>query len=236
MSFAEDGFDVWRGGLPLDLVTAAGNEIRDFFAAGAGGSDLETDLRPADRGLERVFNIQSAVPETARLWTNTRLLEQAATLIGVESLQVFYTQAILKHPMPAAVPSAGHGIIGWHQDFAYWRGVTAPRMLTAWIPFAAVEPDGGGVVYRHRTATTDSAMLKGFNNVDLATASGDAGPSHGPSLDIGDVAFHHCLTPHASLQNRSKVSRLALAVHLLDVALLPIDLSRCHHSLAFLGG
>lgn len=137
----------------------------------------------------------------------------------------FYTQTIMKYP--TSTPKKG--AIGWHTDYAYWQGAAAPRLITAWIPFSRVGTGSGGL--RYIVGSHKNGQLRpGFNNPDL-TSSETTVEGH---AEVGDVLFHHCMTVHGSAENTSCSPRLALAVHLIDRSLVPVNLSQCHHSLAWL--
>ena len=232
--FSAQGCHVWRGGLREDEVSAVGESIMKYFSHDLIDSALITDLRRHSHGLERVFDLQTALPEISGLLVNSRLLCMAASLLKVEAVRVFYTQAIVKYPAQRPTDHT-YGVVGWHKDFAYWLGARAPRMITAWIPFVDTSADLGGLHYVDGSHRDRGTVTKGFNNPDLGTLN-EVERVISPELSIGDVAFHHCLTTHASTPNKGAGPRLALAVHLLDVSLAPVNLALCHQSLKFLEG
>lgn len=225
--FNVSGFHREKAVLNKAVLQNLSTRITSFLDEEMATTGLVVDARREEGSLDRVFNIQDVIPEVRSLWEDSALLAIGADLLQVERVVPFYTQTIMKYPSP----TPKRGVIGWHTDFAYWEGAGAPRLVTAWIPFAAVRAESGGL--RYVLGSHQKAQLRaGFNNPDMTSSQATA-EAH---AEVGDVLFHHCLTMHGSAENTSAAPRLALAVHLIDRSLVPVDLGRCHHSLAWLAG
>lgn len=226
MNFERDGVQLIRGCLDKDLVALVRLELLDWFAGGMERTQLQVDGRRESHSIDRVFNLNSELPTIERLWAESSIKEVAAALLGVDSVGIFYTQTIMKYPALGT-----SGTIGWHSDFAYWGGASHPNLITAWIPFQRVDESGGAVHYlkgSHRDSeSAEKAMFKSEYLVGAESAFIGA-------CSVGDVLFHHCLTVHGSPSSRSREGRLALAVHLADEDIVPVNVSRCHHSLKWL--
>ena len=145
----------------------------------------------------------------------------AARLAGTTEIRLFHDQLVSK-PAGQNVQEAN---IGWHVDAAYWQTCTSRSMLTAWVPFQDVTEEMGPITFIEGSHKwPDTEWMKTFNDRDLEkleqsfTATGQTMKKVPVPMKRGQVSFHHCLTIHGGLPNRSATDRIALAIHLQDEA------------------
>jgi ectoine hydroxylase-related dioxygenase (phytanoyl-CoA dioxygenase family) len=143
----------------------------------------------------------------------------AARLAGTHTIRLFHDQLVCK---PPHIPG-DNTAIGWHTDRAYWHTCTSTSMLTAWIPFQDCTVEMGPLMVvdgSHRWPGSDG--MRTFNDRDLDRLEKSFQTNGAPVKKVtqvlrkGQVSFHHCLTLHGSLPNRSQKTRLALTVHMQD--------------------
>jgi hypothetical protein len=145
----------------------------------------------------------------------------AARLLGVEGIRLFHDRLIVKPPDLPGNETA----LGWHTDRAYWRTCTSTDMLTAWIPFQDTGRQMGSLAVMngsHRwpgndwMATSHERDLAGLEQ--QVSSGGEAIRKVTLEMQRGQVSFHHCCTVHGSEANRSRDTRVALAVHMQPAA------------------
>ena len=172
--------------------------------------------------VRKINNAWWVSSSLATLATNGELGKAAATLLGTNETRLWHDQAIWKPPTPASDVDAGN--IGWHQDYGFWRVVDEPLMLTAFVALQDTTLANGAmrtIQGSHKWGLVEGS--NGFFSKDLdAQREAFASAGDGDWVDVptelraGQVAFHHCLTFHASGPNNSSEPRLAFAVHLLS--------------------
>jgi ectoine hydroxylase-related dioxygenase (phytanoyl-CoA dioxygenase family) len=157
------------------------------------------------------------IAEVAALVRSPLLAASAARLLGSEEIRLFHDRLIVKPPNVAGDVTA----LGWHTDRAYWRTCTSSNMLTAWIPFQDTSADMGSLMVMdgsHRWRGND--WMATSHDRDLEALERRVSTAGAPvrkvaiELRRGQVSFHHCRTVHGSEPNRSRSTRMALAVHL----------------------
>lgn len=163
------------------------------------------------RGLLVLENPHWSAGILRQVCLSRSLTQVAQALLCSRSVRVWASQILCKH---SNSPSA----VGWHQDFSYWACLSCPRALTAWIPLSDVSYSRGGMAYRPGSHRSPQMSADGFcdPSPDLwhstSKAASDAGATVRPSLMSGEVAFHHCLTLHASGPNTDDRPRIVLAI------------------------
>ncbi|MES2639519.1 MAG: phytanoyl-CoA dioxygenase family protein [Myxococcota bacterium] len=181
------------------------------------------DWRPEDgEGLRQNDYVSLQNDEIRRLVEHPLLGAIAARLCReTESVRLFHDQLVYKPPGELE----GTTIVGWHTDRAYWRTCTSDRMLTAWIPFHAVDARSGTLTVIDGSHRWEGAeRLHTFRDKDLAGLASRMFPAGAGVREVpmtlarGAVSFHHCRLIHGSYPNRGVRPRVALAVHMQDAA------------------
>jgi ectoine hydroxylase-related dioxygenase (phytanoyl-CoA dioxygenase family) len=156
-----------------------------------------------EQSFTQCINLWEDHPEVLPLTFHPKISEVAARLIGVPALRLWHDQALYK--------PAGGRYTEPHQDQPYWP-MDEPDTLTAWIPFDGSTRESGCMGYvpgSHRVG------LKKFVNIFTADekvkileepAIAGAAPVY-VEVPRGAVAFHHGLTVHLAMANRSDRTR-----------------------------
>jgi Phytanoyl-CoA dioxygenase (PhyH) len=141
----------------------------------------------------------------------------AARLLGAPGIRLFHDRLIVKEPDH----TNDRTILGWHTDRAYWRTCTSTAMLTAWIPFQDTTAEMGGLAVMdgsHRWTGNEWMATSHDRDLDAlernVSTGGEAVNKVTIELRRGQVSFHDCRIVHGSGPNRSRRTRVALAVHL----------------------
>ena len=156
-------------------------------------------------------SVRSSVAAVRRLVRSPRLLRMAATLLSAESAAsvcVWMERAFFKDP--------GDGATHWHTDASANR-INVP-ILTAWIPLAPTSPRNGGL--RFELWQREQNSVKNGTFVPPAALSKEeelAPPSArarvvAPTMQPGDVSFHHGRTKHSASANESRELREAFTI------------------------
>jgi ectoine hydroxylase-related dioxygenase (phytanoyl-CoA dioxygenase family) len=145
----------------------------------------------------------------------------ASRLTGATAIRLFDDQMVYK---PA---NETKSVVGWHVDGDYWKTCSSQKMLTAWVPLEDCPEESGPLAvldgshkWSHLLSRSDLSFH--LSEMDsLADRVRQLGFEFKPvvlNLRRGQFSFHHCRTIHGSYPNRSKLPRIALAVHLQDGA------------------
>jgi ectoine hydroxylase-related dioxygenase (phytanoyl-CoA dioxygenase family) len=209
------------------------DEVLDIAALGAqrhytGERDQEMlvaggylDWRPEHGNIVRLNDYVSLQNDDVReLVEFPALARIAAALAGTSEIRLFHDQLICK---PADLDTATSAT-GWHTDKAYWKTCSSRQMLTAWVPFQDCDEEVGALSFvdmSHRR--DDTEWMTTFHEQDRAALEHRISPDGAElpvveqRLERGQVSFHHCLTIHGSMPNRSaSQDRLSLAIHFQD--------------------
>lgn len=183
--------------------------------------ELETDWNESQGNVLRQNDYVSLqVDEFRALLAEPLIFAMAAMLSRSPSVRLFHDQLVYK---PAGA-SERDTVVGWHTDRAYWGTCTSTSMISCWIPLQDCTEDMGPMVVLDGSHTWAEDDLRTFHDRNLAELEGRVARPGRPfravpmTLAAGQVSFHHCRTVHGSLANRSRVPRIAWAIHLQDEA------------------
>lgn len=193
-----------------DLATID-ETIRELTDRALGGEDmsriLELEPEPLDgrRVPRRIFNPYDQHPAFRALAEDPRLLDRIESLIGPD----FNLQHSKLNMKPAKVGS----IVDWHQDLAYFPHTNDDLVTTLIYLDDATEENGClQVLPRHQhhffDHTGPDGKFAGMIREDLS--DGRFGKPVSLAAPAGSAIFMHCITPHASLPNRSSRPRRTL--------------------------
>lgn len=219
-SYHEHGFWISPVIIPDDVLDVAEEGMRRFYAGErdrelpggqevGGWSEVDGDV------LRKNDYTSLRVDELAALAHHPAIGACAASLAGVDTIRLWHDQLLYKPVDGPNVPAN----VGWHTDRQYWLCCSSEDMLTAWVGFHDVDPDGGSVGFVDRSNHCDVTGLDFFSqDLDrLATSVRE----QGFAMDIapismrrGQVSFHSCRTVHGSGPNRSGAPRRSIAIHL----------------------
>ncbi len=208
--YRNEGFIVVERLFNRDDLARVDKTIRDMTdQALAGGADyskvLELEPEPIDgqRVPRRIFSPYDQHETFRDLAHDPRLTDKIASLITPD----FNLQHSKLNMKPAKVGSA----VEWHQDMAYFPHTNDDLVTTLVYLDDATEENGClQVLPRHHTHYFDHAGADGkFAGMITEDLKPFGTPKSLPA-PAGSVIFMHCITPHASLPNRSSRPRRTL--------------------------
>jgi len=215
--YRDHGFWISPQIIPDEVLDASERGMQRYY-----GGDLDsTGIHPPDwkptpgEGLRKDDYSSMCVDELAQLVHHPMIGTTAARLSDAPGIRLWHDQLLYK-PVDAPGTRAN---VGWHTDRQYWQCCTSTEMLTAWVAFHDVTPEGGSVSFfdgSHRWEVTGldffSQDLDGLEAI--AREQGLPVDIKPTTMKRGQVSFHHCRTVHGSGANRSSEPRRSIAIHL----------------------
>jgi ectoine hydroxylase-related dioxygenase (phytanoyl-CoA dioxygenase family) len=205
--FARDGFIVVRDAFSRE-------EMARFLAAVDAAVNQRGDKPPPmaerdayDRMFTQYYNLWESSLEVRALTFEPRLARIASALLGAAVLRVYSDQSFYKDP--------GSSETGPHQDYRF-LSIEETQTLTAWIPLEGCTLQTGALGYlpgSHRVGRiTNLDLVLGRDGLESPELQAMLANPVFIELAPGSVAFHHVLTFHLSLPNRSDRARKAFAI------------------------
>ena len=156
-----------------------------------------------EQSFTQCMNLWEDNPDVLPLTFHPKISEAAAALIGVERLRLWHDQALYK--------DAGGRYTEPHQDQPYWP-MDEIDTLSAWITFDGSSRENGCMAY------VPGSHLVGVRKfVNIFTADEKVKILEEPAIAAippvyievprGAVAFHHGLTVHLAMANKSDRTR-----------------------------
>jgi len=186
--------------------------IRDRDKGGRQPVLLHNMTRKEDAAIWQIVNIWEASEPFKDLVQSKQIAEEASQLIDAKELRVWHDQIQYK-------PAGVGGVNAWHQDWPYWRILSDPFQVTAWVALDDVDESNGcmsmvpgshlwgkQIDFLHQI-TDFKAMPERLNGYQISVKTCPVGK--------GEVHFHHGLTWHGSHANTSGRPRRALAIHIM---------------------
>lgn len=144
-------------------------------------------------------------PDVAPFTFHPKLCAAAAALLQADRVRLWHDQALYKAP--------GGRKTDAHLDYPFWP-VVEQDLVSVWIPFQDVQPDGGMMSYvqgSHRIGYTefvDIGQLHGGEAFDLLKEPQIAElPLIPVPAKKGSAVFHHACTIHAADPNHTDATR-----------------------------
>ena len=187
-------------------VDATVRQMTDQALSGGDHSKvLELEPEPVDgeRVPRRIFSPYDQHETFRDLAHDPRMLDRIESLIGGH----FNLQHSKLNMKPAKVGSA----VEWHQDMAYFPH-TNDDLVTALVYLDDATEENGclQVLPRHHTHYFDHAGADGRFAGMITEDLEPFGKPRSLPAPAGSAIFMHCITPHASLPNRSSRPRRTL--------------------------
>jgi phytanoyl-CoA hydroxylase len=207
--YRNEGFVVVERLFTADDLARVDATIRQMTEQALAGGDfskvLELEPEPVDgkRVPRRIFNPYDQHETFRALAHDPRLLDKVESLIGGD----FNLQHSKLNMKPAKVGS----VVEWHQDMAYFPH-TNDDLVTALIYLDDATEENGclQVLPRHHTHFFDHSGPDGRFAGMITESLADFGKPRSLPAPAGSAIFMHCITPHASLPNRSNRPRRTL--------------------------
>lgn len=215
--YRDHGFWISPIIIPGEILDGAELGMRRYYARDLDSTGVNPEgWRPTPgEGLRKDDYASLCVDELAELVRYPMIGATAAMLSDASGIRLWHDQLLYK-PVDAPGTKAN---VGWHTDRQYWQCCSSQEMLTAWVAFHDVTPQGGSVAFFDRSHTWNVSDLDFFSQ-DLdgleakATQQGFSVNIKPTTMKRGQVSFHHCRTVHGSGPNRSAEPRRSIAIHL----------------------
>ncbi len=172
---------------------------------------------PTPRRIYHPFEQHEAFQDMA---CDPRVLDRIEDLIG-PNISLHHSKLNMK---PAKVGS----VVEWHQDLAYFPHTNDGLVTTLIYLDDATEENGClQVIPRHHTHYFDHCLSDGSfaGMITEEVADGRFGRPVSLAAPAGSAIFMHCITPHASLPNRSSKGRRTLIYEYRATDAFPIHYS-----------
>ena len=202
--FQRDGFVIVPGLLTDAELEHYGAAV-DRAVADRGRNDGRTlsEKSPYEQSFTQCINLWEDHADVLPLTFHPRISQAAAELIGVPCLRLWHDQALYKE--------AGGRYTEPHQDQPYWP-MDETQTLTAWVPFDGSTRETGCMGY---VPGSHRAGVRKFINIFTADekvkileepAISGIAPVY-VEVPHGSIAFHHGLTVHMAMPNKSDRTR-----------------------------
>jgi ectoine hydroxylase-related dioxygenase (phytanoyl-CoA dioxygenase family) len=202
--FRRDGFVVVPGLLTDEELEHYGAAV-DRAVRDRGRNDNRTVAEKSlyEQSFIQCINLWEDHPDVLPLTFHPKISQAAAELIGVPCLRLWHDQALYKE--------AGGRYTEPHQDQPYWP-MDEQDTLTAWIPFDGSTRETGCMGY---VPGSHRAGVRKFVNIFTADEKVKileepairAIPPVYVEVPRGSIAFHHGLTVHMAMPNKSNRTR-----------------------------
>lgn len=207
--YRNEGFVVVERLFNADDLARVDATIRRMTEQALAGGDfskvLELEPEPVDgkRVPRRIFSPYDQDETFRALAHDPRLLDKIESIIGGD----FNLQHSKLNMKPAKVGS----VVEWHQDMAYFPHTNDDLVTTLIYLDEATEENGClQVLPRHHTHYFDHSGPDGRFAGMITESLADFGKPRSLPAPAGSAIFMHCITPHASLPNRSSRPRRTL--------------------------
>lgn len=196
-------FDTLREAV-LRVIEGADTGIRSRTTVTRKNGLLTTQLQ----------QLHLADPRIGEFIFHPKLGAIAAALMGnTPEVRLWHDQIVYKPPRVG-------GPVAFHQDYFYWRHLSAPDMVSAWCALSRSDEQSGCMYVvpgSHRWGLLENRYRHEDSELEfILTSCADRNPRKVPLvLEPTDVSFHHALTIHGSYQNESDQDRLGYVLHYL---------------------
>jgi hypothetical protein len=206
-AFARDGFVLIPDLLPVDQLRRWGAAVdRAVELRTAPGRRPLRDRSQLEQELTVCYNLWEDSAAVRQFTLDRRLAQAAAQLLDAPRVRLWLDRAVYKEP----------GSLGTsrHQDHTQFP-IREIDTVIAWIPFDGSTLESGAMGYvpgshRHRPLNLSDLFLGGAARAEVARLA--QGEPVFLEVPPGAVAFHHVLTFHLSLPNRSERMRRAVSI------------------------
>lgn len=156
-----------------------------------------------EQSFQQCINLWEDFDDVRPLTFHPRIAQAAAELINASAVRLFHDQALFKE--------AGGRETDAHQDLPYWP-IAETDALTAWIPFYGSTLESGCMGYvpgSHRAGVRKFVNIFRAGEGDPGEQAQDIMTTDPVYVEVprGSVAFHHGLTAHNAMPNRSSRTR-----------------------------
>ncbi len=213
-SFERDGYVSGGPLLEADQVEQMRAELDRVVAQHDKGSGEQNYIGDTAAFVQRrdcflqVTNLRELSDPFGKLSTSRRLTSDVERLLGSRGVGIFADSMLFKTGQNA-------GMNDWHQDGPSLDILRDPKLITAWIALDDVGPEDGPVCFArgsHRWSESPEDARRRL--AAMLSADGTTVDSNLQKCLArrGEAHFHHGLTWHCSLPNRSGRPRRGYAI------------------------
>ena len=166
---------------------------------------LLADKIPYEQTFTQCMRLWEDHPDVALFTFHPKLCAAAAALLKIDCVRLWHDQALYKE--------SGGRKTDAHLDFPFWP-VDKDDLISAWIPFADVEPGGGVMSYvqsSHRSGVTEFADIGELHDDEMYDILSHPKIKDLPVIPVqakkGCVIFHHACTVHLADANETAHTR-----------------------------
>ncbi len=201
--FDERGYLVVRGLLAPAEIARFGAAVDRAVAARCAHDQRALEERSRyEQSFRQCINLWEDFADVRPLSFHPRVAETAAELLDQPALRLWHDQALYKE--------GGGRETDPHHDQPYWP-LAETNTITAWIAFDGADRETGCMGYvpgSHRFGVRSFANIFTASGFDLEKGEEARGvPPEFAPVQPGDVAFHHGMTIHLALANRTSRTR-----------------------------
>ena len=202
-AFERDGFVIVDDLLRYDELDHFGPAVAAAVAAlSARDRRALAEKSTYEQSFTQCMNLWEDFPDVRPFTFHPRIAAAAATLLRVDAVRLWHDQALFKAP--------GGRITDVHQDQPYWP-IAETATVTAWVPLDGATLSSGCLGYvagSHRAGVRKFVDIFRGEPEDLLTDPAlGGGEVDYREVRRGAVAFHHGLTAHCAMPNRTAQTR-----------------------------
>ncbi len=212
-AYHRDGFAVMRGVFSVREINELGALLDPLFC------NFEHKLSRKIRDVGALEGMQpgSQQPEIDRATLLEPGLFESAVFRKVQGIASDVLNHKARYVFDHAICKMPHTETNtvWHQDRGYMKANTTLDTVNFWIPLQDVTPENGTLNYVPGSHEGEFLDHHGDSTLHPHVLTAEVEPENvcSPSLEAGDICFHHPLTIHSAGPNRTDRSRLAWSVH-----------------------
>lgn len=234
--FNKNGYLIVRRLIDEEYVHKLSDALMEIVSGKAEGIRRRLPVNfPDGTKITKFDRIWNTNPLFTEFMHTSKVGVAAAQLMDTPEVRLFYDQFIYKEARVG-------GPVPCHQDLDYWRHISTPNLVTAWMALTEVKPENGCMYVipgSHKWGLIDMVgynILKENDPEYLLSKAIDEQKRMSLNrvplvLEPGDVSFHHALTVHCSYPNTSDMIRLGYIHHYLPADaryLASLDIHKHH--------
>ena len=193
----------------------------------SAGSTEYGESQDSEKEVRQIVNIWEASEKFFDLARNSEITSTIARMCANSPiLRIWHDQLIHK-------PASRGGRVNWHQDFLAWPVIEPGDIVSAWVALDDADTENGCMWMVPGSHRWGGIRLRTGGNLEplyeeaVLPEGVDVQPVPMP-VNKGCVAFHHCMTWHASPENNSERHRRAIAIHYMPGCTIFMPRGRTH--------
>ena len=214
--FERDGFVIGVPLLGATQIDQLRSELEMLMAPGQAENRLfyeynSNESADPDRTLFHALGAWRVSTAFHDLVFFPRLIRAAERLLK-GPVRLWHDQVFVK-------PARDGAVVAWHQDYSYWTRTVPMAHLTCWIGLDDADEENGCVHYvpgSHHWPLLPREHLANDMNAVFSYLDAEQEALFNPVASVlkaGVASFHHPMTLHGSLENRSERPRRGVVIN-----------------------